>query len=121
MEYEECGVQGTLSDLDAMKLQNLAFTDSIWTWEHRHLTCQLPAGHANEEHVTQLARQLFKDPVVWWASWLDTDALRDAAAMFTAPECGAVDPNSPHPPGQEGVCQFLQGHDWSEGDQHVYL
>ncbi|MER8237021.1 hypothetical protein [Streptomyces sp. NPDC094049] len=47
MEYEECSVRGALSDADAMKLQNLAITNSIWTWDHRNLTCGLPAspGH----------------------------------------------------------------------------
>ncbi|MES9804943.1 helix-turn-helix transcriptional regulator [Streptomyces cinereoruber] len=117
MDYQRCGVRGTLSDADAMKLQNLAFTTAIHSWEDRNLTCELPEGHSSAEHVAQLATQNFEEPVVWWASWLDIDELRDAAALFTGPVCGAVDPA---PGREEWDCVLLQGHMQSDDDQHVY-
>jgi len=121
MSIVRCGVRGTLSDSDAVKLQNLAITSSIWTWDHRELTCELPAGHAIQTHIQRLATQDFTEPVVWWASWLDIDGLRDAAAMFTGPLCGEVEPGSGMPPGEEPACLLLQGHATPEDERHDFL
>lgn len=121
MDYERCGARGTLSDADAVKLQNLAFTSSIWVWDDRELACELPADHAVKVHVKRLATQEFTEPVVWWASWLDIDGLRDEAAMFTGPLCGEVEPGSGMDPGVEPACLFLQGHTTDEDQRHVYF
>lgn len=118
---KECQVRGRLSDADAVKLQNLAFTGSTWTWENRHLKCQLPEDHDVEVHVQRLAAQGFKEPVTWWASWLDIDGLRDQAALFTGPLCSEPDLGSDTPPGEEAACLLLDGHTTEDDERHMFL
>lgn len=116
-----CGVRGTLSDADAAKLMNLAFASAVWTWDDRELVCELPADHATKIHVQRLATQDFKEPVVWWASWLDIDSLRDEAAMFTGPLCDEVEPDSDMEPGVEPACLLLQGHATDDDQRHAFF
>lgn len=118
---KECGARGQLSDADAVKLQNLAFTGSVWTWDHRHLKCELPENHGIGVHVQRLATQDFKEPVTWWASWYDIDGLRDEAALFTGPLCGELDPESDMPPGEEAACLLLDGHSTEEDARHMFF
>lgn len=118
---EVCGMAGTLSDADAVKLQNLPAVGGIMTWDHRELTCGLPAGHGLEHHVQHLVVQEFGEPVLWWAAWRDIDVLRDEAAMFTAPICGAlapaedeVDESAPF------QCLLMDEHTTDEDRRHVF-
>lgn len=113
-----CGVQGRLSDNDVIKFQNLPLLDRDVNWNHQELTCGLPKDHGIEQHIQILASQGFETPVLWWASWLDMDGLRDEAATFTGPICDA-----PYrPPGQADLgltCLLLSGHTTPDDKRHV--
>ncbi|MEU1497314.1 hypothetical protein [Streptomyces sp. NPDC005732] len=116
---DRCGASGRLSDTDVMRLQNLAFTDSIMSWEDQALTCQLPEGHEVQSHVQHLVGQDFGGEwVAWWASWLDKDGLRDEAAMFTAPECNEFSEEEPE---KKFVCPLLRGHTTDDDQRHIFM
>jgi hypothetical protein len=116
----KCGAQGTLSDTDAMRLQNLAFTLSIMTWDHRELTCSLPVGHLGA-HIQHLADQSFTQPVQWWASWYDEEGLKDQAAMFTAPSCSELLHEPGMEPGDGEPCLLPDGHVGATNGQHMFF
>ncbi|MGQ5576781.1 hypothetical protein [Streptomyces sp. ECR3.8] len=125
IEYPVCGMRGRLADAEVIKLQNLTHTPSVYNWDNRELTCELPAGHSSDHHVRQITEQDF-GPVTqrWWASWLDIDGLRDEAVMFTAPGCPATLDESRGGPFGRYVweCALLAGHtQYDGGDLHMTL
>jgi hypothetical protein len=117
---EKCGMPGTLSDADAVKLQNLPVTGGHMTLSHRELECGLPADHGMGHHVQFLVAQEFGDPVLWWAAWLDIEGLRDEAAMFVAPICGVTQAYPGMKPGMELQCLLMQEHTTDEDQRHIF-
>ncbi|MEU5825895.1 hypothetical protein [Streptomyces sp. NPDC047803] len=123
--YVPCGVTGSLTDADTIKLINLAMSDGGGTWDDQELSCTLPAGHdavsGYEHHIKAVATQEFgpgRETITWWASWLDLDLRREEAALFTAPMC---DKEKTGPQGGEWGCLLIAGHDASGDDRHDWM